>query len=67
MPIIYNSVSVMPASALSFLGLEITQSQHRVFQDGKEINLTRLEYNIPVLLAFDPGIVFTQTQIFEAV
>lgn len=43
------------------------QSQHRVLQDEKEIDLTRLEYSTLVFLASNPGIVFTQTQIFEAV
>lgn len=57
----------VPASGMSFPGLEIKQSQHRVFQDGEEINLTRLEYSTLVFLASSPGRVFTQTQIFEAV
>ncbi len=51
----------------SFPGLEIRQSQRQVIQDGKEVNLTRLEYSPLVFLAFNPGIVLTQTQIFEAV
>ena len=50
-------MEIKPASVLSFPGLEIRQSQHRVFQDGEEVNLTRLEY----------GIVLTKTQIFEVV
>ena len=57
----------IPVSGMSFPGLEIRQNQRRVFQDGEEINLTRLEYNTLVFLASNPGIVLTQTQIFEAV
>lgn len=57
----------VPASGMSFPGLEIKQSQHRVFQDGEEVNLTCLEYSTLVFLACNPGIVFTQTQIFEDV
>ncbi len=57
----------VPASGMSFPGLEIRQSGRRVFQDGEEINLTRLEYSTLVFLASNPGIVLTQTQIFEAV
>ena len=57
----------VPASGMSFPGLEIRQHQHRVFQGGKEINLTRLEYSTLVFLASNPGIVLTRTQIFEAV
>ena len=52
---------------LYFPGLEIRQSQHRVIQDGEEINLTRLEYSTLVFLASNPGIVLTKTQIFEVV
>lgn len=60
-------MKVAPAPVLSFPGLEIRQHQRRVLQDGKEINLTRLEYSTLVLLASNPGIVLTRTQIFEAV
>ncbi len=61
--------TVQPASTpvLSFPGLEIRQHQRRVLQGGEEISLTRLEYNTLVLLASNPGIVLTRTQIFEAV
>ena len=55
------------SETLSFPGLEIRQHQRRVLQDGKDINLTRLEYSTLVLLASNPGIVLTRTQIFEAV
>lgn len=60
-------MQLTPVSVLSFPGLEIRQSQRRVFQDGEEVNLTRLEYNALVFLASNPGIVLTRTQIFEAV
>ncbi len=60
-------MEITPISVLSFPGLEIRQSQRRVFKDEEEVNLTRLEYNTLVFLASNPGIVFTQAQIFEAV
>ena len=60
-------IQVAPASVLSFPGLEIRQHQRRVLRDGKDTNLTRLEYSTLVLLASNPGIVLTKTQIFEAV
>lgn len=63
----FEAVPVIPVPVLSFPGLEIRQSQRRVFQDGEEVNLTRLEYSTLVFLASNPGIVFTQMQIFEAV
>ena len=59
------SFGVFPT--LFFPGLEIRQSQRRVFRGREEVNLTRLEYSTLVFLASNPGIVLTQTQIFEAV
>ena len=58
-------MEITPASMLSFPGLEIRQSQHRVIQGGEDVNLTRLEYNTLVFLASNPGIALTR--IFEAV
>ena len=60
-------MQITTASVLSFPGLEIRQHQRRVFRDGEEINLTRLEYSTLVFLASNPGNVLTQEQIFEAV
>ena len=60
-------IQVAPVSILSFPGLEIRQHQRRVLRDGKDVSLTRLEYSTLVLLASNPGIVLTRTQIFEAV
>ena len=52
---------------LYFPGLEIRLLQHRVLRDGTDISLTRLEYGTLAFLVSSPGIVFTRTQIFEAV
>lgn len=60
-------MQVAPVSILSFPGLEIRQHQRQVLRDGKDISLTRLEYSTLVLLASNPGIVLTRTQIFETV
>ena len=60
-------MEITPASMLSFPGLEIRQSQHRVIQGGEDVNLTRPKYNTLVFLASNPGIALTRTQIFEAV
>lgn len=62
-----ETIQTIPIPVLSFPGLEIRQSQRLVLQDGQEIPLTRLEYSTLIFLATNPGIVFTQTQIFEAV
>ena len=60
-------MQIAPVSILSFRGLEIRQHQRKVFQDGQEVNLTRLEYSTLVFLASNPGNVLTSEQIFEAV
>lgn len=57
----------VPASGMSFKGLEIKQSRRQVFQGGEEVNLTRLEYSTLIFLASNPSIVLTREQIFEAV
>ena len=66
----YTSLEIVqttPISVLSFPGLEIMQNRRRILQDGEEISLTRLEYSTLVFLASNPGIVLTQTQIYESV
>ena len=60
-------MQTIPVFVLSFPGLEIRQHQRRVLRDGKDVSLTRLEYSTLVFLASNPGIVLTQSQIFEAV
>ena len=57
----------VPASGMSFPGLEIRLHQRRVLKDGADINLTRLEYGALCYLAASPRRVFTKAQIFEAV
>ena len=57
----------VPASVLSFPGLEIRLHQRRVLKDGADIYLTRLEYGALCYLAASPGRVFTKAQIFESV
>ena len=63
----FEDIWNIPVSVLSFPGLEIRQHQRRVLQGGEDVSLTRLEYSTLVLLASNPGIVLTRTQIFEAV
>lgn len=48
-------------------GLEIFTSSHRVFVNGREIQMTTKEYAILVLLATNPNIVFTKEHIFDRV
>jgi DNA-binding response OmpR family regulator len=48
-------------------GLEINTASHRVFVNGKEIQMTSKEYAILVFLAMNPNIVFTKEHIFDRV
>ncbi len=47
-------MQLTPVSVLSFPGLEIKQNQRRVFQDGEEVSLTRLEYSTLCISCFQP-------------
>lgn len=49
-------MQIAPVSILSFRGLEIRQHQRKVFQDGQEVNLTRLEYSTLVFLLPIPAL-----------
>lgn len=48
-------------------GLEINTSSHRVFVNGKEVQMTSKEYALLVFLAANPNIVFTKEHIFDRV
>lgn len=48
-------------------GLEINTASHRVFVNGREIQMTSKEYAILVFLAQNPNIVFTKEHIFDRV
>ena len=48
-------------------GLEINTSGHKVFINGKEIQLTTKEYDLLIFLASNPNIVFTKNQLFDGI
>lgn len=48
-------------------GLEINQHRHTVSVDGRPVTLTPTEYEILLLLATNPGRVFSSEEIFERV
>ena len=52
---------------ISFPGLTIYPYQRQVFREKTEISLTHLEFSVLLYLAQQPGWVFSQKQIFEAV
>ena len=55
------------APMFTFPGLTIYPYQRQVFRGGTEIPLTHLEFSVLLYLVQQPGRVFSQQQIFEAV
>lgn len=54
-------------SIISHKALEIRTDSHKVFVNGKEVNLTTKEYELLVFLASNPNIVFTKNQLFDSI
>jgi DNA-binding response OmpR family regulator len=48
-------------------GLSIDPSRRKVSQDGEEVQLTPLEFEILLAMARDPGVVFTREQLMDRV
>lgn len=48
-------------------GLEINTGAHKVFINGKEIQLTTKEYELLFFLASNPNIVFSKEQLFDSI
>jgi len=48
-------------------GLEIYTASHKVFVNGKEVQMTTKEYELLVFFASNPNIVFTKEQIFDTI
>lgn len=57
----------VPLEIINRGGLEINTASHRVFVNGKEVQMTSKEYAILVFLALNPNIVFTKEHIFDRV
>ncbi len=53
--------------SLSIFDLVIDQLEHNVLKDGKEIALTRLEFDLLATLAKEPGRVFTREALLSEV
>ena len=53
--------------SLSIFDLVIDQLEHKVLKDGKEIALTRLEFDLLATLAKEPGRVFTREALLSEV
>lgn len=52
---------------ISHGGMEINTSSHKVWVNGKEIQMTAKEYELLVFLASNPNIVFTKEHIFDTI
>lgn len=48
-------------------GLEIYTASHKVFVNGKEVQMTTKEYELLTFFAANPNIVFTKEQIFDTI
>ena len=57
----------LEADVLLIKGLEIRRSERRVLLYGQEVSLTRKEFDILILLAQNPGKVFSLEELFERV
>jgi two-component system alkaline phosphatase synthesis response regulator PhoP len=47
--------------------LEIHLQGHRMTRDGEPVNLSRIEFNLLVILARHPGLTFTRAQLLERI
>ncbi len=53
------------AEVIQHKGLEINTAAHKVFVNGREVQLTAREYELLVFLAANPNIVFSKEHIFN--
>jgi len=64
----YTSLgSAVTENSVKVGGIEINDSEKRVFVDGDEVSLTPTEYDILLLLARSPGQVFSPAEIYRRV
>lgn len=52
---------------ISHKGLEIHTDSHKVYVNGKVVQLTTTEYELLVFLASNPNLVFTKDQLFNSI
>lgn len=58
---------IVASEVINHKGLEINTSSHKVFVNGKEVQLTTTEYGLLVFFATNPNIVFSKEHIFETI
>ncbi|KUO51283.1 MAG: two-component system response regulator [Desulfitibacter sp. BRH_c19] len=57
----------VPNEIINHKGLEINTAAHRVYINGKEIQMTTKEYDFLLYLASNPNIVLSKEQIFDTI
>lgn len=62
-----KKISTESDMLLQFRELKILPNRHQVFQSGKEIILTRKDFEILMLLTQNRGRVFSKEQIYDAI
>ncbi len=55
------------SEVISHKGMEINTAAHKVFINGREVQMTAKEYELLVFLASNPNIVFTKGHIFDTI
>ena len=60
-------ISFNSKRTFTFPNLTIDGKIQKVFQNGKEIALTRIEFNLLLFLAYNAGIVFSKKELFSAI
>ncbi|SPF53216.1 Uncharacterized transcriptional regulatory protein YcbL [Candidatus Desulfosporosinus infrequens] len=56
---------IVATEVINHRGLEINTAAHKVFVNGKEVQMTTTEYGLLVFFATNPNIVFSKEHIFE--
>jgi DNA-binding response OmpR family regulator len=59
--------NISALGVITHRGLEINTGSHKVFVNGKEIQITTKEYELLLFLASNPNIVFTKEHIFDTI
>jgi len=58
---------IVASEIINHRGLEINTASHKVFVNGKEVQMTTTEYSLLVFFATNPNIVFSKEHIFETI
>jgi DNA-binding response OmpR family regulator len=55
------------SDVITHKGLEINTASHKVYSNGKEVQMTAKEYELLLYLASNPNIVFSKDQLYETI